>query len=205
MYPLWRGVVITKNEIRKKYQRIKHSLNERSRRLWCATEALAIGGKGVAIVHAATQISRPTIYSGIKDIQQKRRQRKSKNRIRKKGGGSKLMTDKMPGIFHALEVLLEPAAKGDPEKPLRWTNKGLRKLSTELKNQEFDVSPNTVALLLKQSGYSLQLNRKEKEGKSVPDRNAQFEHINEKVKAFHREGQPVISVDTKKKGARWEF
>ncbi len=191
--------MITKNEIRKKYQRIKHSLDEKSRRLWCATEALAIGKKGVAIVHAATQISRPTIYSGIKDIQQKRRQKKSKNRIRKRGGGAKLVADKMPGIVPALEVLLEPAAKGDPEKPLRWTNKGLRKLSAELKNQEFDVSPNTVALLLKQSGYSLQLNRKEKEGKSVPDRNAQFEHINEKVMAFHRENQPVISVDTKKK------
>ena len=191
--------MVTKNIVRKKYQSIRKSLNEKSRRLWCAAEALAIGKGGIAIVHAATQISRPTIYSGIREIQQKSRQKKSKNRIRKKGGGAKLTVNKTPEILQALEVLVEPATKGHPESPLLWTNKGLRKLSEELKKQGFNASPNTVALLLKKLGYSLQLNRKEKEGKTVPDRNAQFEHINEKVMAFHREGQPVISVDTKKK------
>lgn len=131
---LYGGIaLITKNVIRKKYQRLRHSLNEKSRRLWCAAEALAIGKKGVAIVHAATQISRPTIYLGIKEIQQKSHQKKSKNRIRKKGGGAKLIMNKQPEILDALEALVEPATKGNPESPLRWTNKGLRKLSVELK------------------------------------------------------------------------
>ncbi len=188
----------TKNSIRKKYQQIKQHLDEKSRRLWCATEALSFGKGGVAIVHAATQVSRPTIYTGIEEIQRQRTRKQSK-RIRKKGGGAKSVSSTMPGVFHALEVLVESGTKGDPEVPLRWTNKGIRKLSVELKKQQFDVSSNTVALLLRKTGYSLQLNRKEKDGKSVPDRNAQFEYINEQVMAFHREGQPVISVDTKKK------
>ena len=188
------------NEIRKKYQGIKSHLNEKTRRLWCATEALAIGKGGVAIVHMATKISKPTIYAGIQELdQQKGRRKKVEQRIRKKGGGAKSIVSKTPEICQALEVLLEPATKGDPESPMRWTNKGLRKLSVELEKQGFSVSQNTVAALLKEANYSLQLNRKEKEGKSVPDRNAQFEFINEQIKIFHSEGQPVISVYTKKK------
>lgn len=194
------------NAIKKKYQQIKHCLDEKSRRLWCATEALAIGKKGVAIVHAATRITRPTIYAGIRQIQKKRGRKKRRRylkksdaRVRKKGGGAKSVSSKMPGILGALEALVEPATKGDPECTLRWTNKGLRKLSSELQKQGFDVSHATVADLLRQAGYSLQLNRKDKEGKSVPDRNAQFEHINEQAMAFLKEGEPVISVDTKKK------
>lgn len=189
----------TKNAIRVKYLRINRSLNERSRRLWCATEALSIRKGGITLIHQATKVSRPTIYAGIRELKRKRQRKKLRLRIRKKGGGAKATSSKMPEILHALEVLVEPATKGHPETPLRWTNKGLRKLSGELKKQGFKASPSTVALLLKEIGYSLQLNRKEKEGKSVPDRNAQFEHISEKVMAFHREGQPVISVDTKKK------
>ena len=188
------------NEIRKKYQGIKLHLNEKTRRLWCATEAIAIGKGGVAIVHSATKISKPTIYAGIQELdQQKGRRKKPEQGIRKKGGGAKTIVSKTPEIYQALEVLLEPATKGDPESPLRWTNKGLRKLSVELGKQGFSASQNTVAALLKKANYSLQLNRKEKEGKSVPDRNAQFEYINEQIKTFHSEGQPVISVDTKKK------
>src|SRR5262245_56460048 len=116
--------------IKKKYQQIKHCLNEKSRRLWCATEALAIGKKGVAIVHATTQITRPTIYAGIRKIQKKcsrkkrrRYNKKEDTRVRKKGGGAKSAPNKMPGIQTALETLVEPATKGDPECPLRWTNK----------------------------------------------------------------------------------
>ena len=113
----------------------------------------------------------------------------------------KLVTHKMPTISKVLETLVDPVTKGDPESSLRWTSKSLRNLTQELKNNEFDVSHVTVASLLRESDYSLQLNRKEREGKSVPDRNAHFERISEQVKTFHREGQPVISVDTKKKNS----
>lgn len=191
--------MVSINAIRKKYQKIKHCLNEKTRRLWCATEAMAIGKKGVAIVHAATKISPPTIYVGIRELKKKSRRKKLNDRIRKKGGGAKLIAKKNPGIMRALEVLVDSSTKGDPMKSLQWTSKSLKKLSVGLTNQGFKASSNTVASLLRKMGYSLQLNRKEKEGKAVPDRNAQFEHINEKVRAFHEENQPVISVDAKKK------
>ncbi len=105
----------------------------------------------------------------------------------------------MPGILSVLETLIEAFTKGDPEVSLRWTSKSLRKLSAELKNRGYEVGRSTVGNLLEEAGYSLQLNKKDKEGKSVPDRNAQFEHINEQANAFLQEKQPVISVDTKKK------
>ena len=196
---------VSQNSIRTKYLRINHSLDEKTRRLWCASEALSIGDGGITLVHLATKMSRSAIYRGIKDIQQKGRRKKLKGRLRKKGGGAKLVSITTPEIFLALETLVEAATKGDPELPMRWTNKGLRKLSAELGNQGFQVSHSTVAALLEEMGYSLQLNRKEKEGKSVPDRNAQFEHINEKAKNFLKEGAPVISVDTKKKELIGEF
>ncbi len=191
--------MVSQNIIRTKYLRVNHSLNEKSRRLWCAAEALALGKGGVTLVHAATKVSRSTIYLGIKDIQQKRRRKKSKGRIRKKGGGAKPISSKMPGILSVLETLIEAFTKGDPEVSLRWTSKSLRKLSAELKNRGYEVGRSTVGNLLEEAGYSLQLNKKDKEGKSVPDRNAQFEHINEQANAFLQEKQPVISVDTKKK------
>jgi len=202
----------SKSVIRKKYQRISHSLDEKSRRLWCASEALAIKEGGVAIVHAATGVSRPTIYAGIRELEGKRhykgkrrRQKKSDGRIRKKGGGAKSTSSKMPDILPTLEALIEPGAKGDPQSPLRWTNKALRKLSTELEKQGFDVCHATVAGLIKEIGYSLQLNRKDKEGKSSPDRDAQFQHINAQAQAFLDAGEPVISVDTKKKELIGEY
>lgn len=191
--------MITKSLLKKKYQGIKHSLNEKSRRLWCASEAIAIGKSGVAMVHAVTKVTPPTIYAGIRELKRKPSRKKSHQRIRKKGGGAKPILSKLPGISQALETLVESTTKGDPISPLRWICKSLRNLTQELGKMGFKVSPPTVANLLKEADYSLQLNRKEREGKSVPDRNAQFEHINEQVKAFHKEGQPVISVDTKKK------
>ncbi len=202
----------SKSVIRKKYQGISHCLDEKSRRLWCATEALAIKEGGVAMVHAATGVSRPTIYAGIKELKGKRgrkgkrnRRKKTDGRIRKKGGGAKATSNETPQILHALESLVEPETKGDPQSPLRWTNKGLRKLSSELKKQGYDVCHSTVGDLLRQLDYSLQLNRKDKEGKSVPDRNAQFQHINDQAKAFLDAGEPVISVDTKKKELIGEY
>lgn len=191
--------MIKKGQLQKKYNGIKHSLNEKSRRLWCATEAIAIGKSGVAMVHAVTQVSRPTIYAGIRELRRKPNRKKSGQRIRKKGGGAKSILSKSPEISKELVALVEPTAKGDPMSSLRWTSKSLRHLTQELKKKEFCVSHQTVANLLKNENYSLQLNKKEREGKSVPDRNAQFEYINEQIKKFHSEGQPVISVDTKKK------
>lgn len=190
---------ISKQQLRKKYQGIKHSLNEKSRRLWCASEAMAIGKHGVSMVSSVTQVTPPTIYAGIRELLRKPNRKKSNQRIRKKGGGAKTIASKFPEVIKALETLVESSTKGDPMTPLQWTSKSLRKLSQELKNMGYDVSRGTVASLLKDAGYSLQLNRKEREGKSVPDRNAQFEYINEQTKAFLHEGHPVISVDTKKK------
>lgn len=202
----------SKSVIRRKFQRISRSLDEKSRRLWCAAEALSIKKGGVAMVHAATNVSRKTIYSGIKELESKRgrkgkkqRRKKSDGRVRKSGGGAKTIASKMPVVLPLLEALIEPEAKGDPQSPLRWTNKGLRKLSSQLKKQGYNVSHTTVGNLLVKSGYSLQLNRKEKEGKSVPDRNAQFQFINDQAKAFLEAGEPVISVDTKKKELIGEY
>ena len=191
--------LITKKQLLKKYRGIKHSLNEKTRRLWCASEAIAIGKHGVAMVSSVTQISPPTIYAGIRELKRKPNRKKSSQRIRKKGGGAKTILSKQPEISKELESLTEPATKGDPMSPLLWVSKSLRNLSRELKKKGYNAGYTTVSNLLKDAGYSLQLNRKEREGKSVPDRNAQFEHINEQAKTFLREGQPVISVDTKKK------
>jgi hypothetical protein len=160
---------------------------------------LAIGKGGVAIIHQVTKVTPPTIYAGIRELKSMSGRKKSHQRIRKKGGGAKSVSRKMPTILKELQGLVEPSTKGHPESSLRWTTKSLRNLTNELKKKELDVSHSTVADLLKTAEYSLQLNRKEREGKSVPDRNAQFEHINEQVDVFHKAHQPVISVDTKKK------
>ncbi len=151
------------------------------------------------MVHAATQVTPPTIYAGIRELKRSPSRKKSRQRIRKKGGGAKPTLSKLPEILQVLETLIDSTTKGDPISPLRWTCKSLRNLTQELAKKGFNISHPTVGSLLRDADYSLQLNRKEREGKSVPDRNAQFEHINEQVKAFHIERQPVISVDTKKK------
>ena len=123
------------NSIRTKYLRIHRSLDEKTRRLWCATEALSIKKHGVTLVHRATKVSRSVIHRGIKDLHQKGRRKKIKGRVRRKGGGTKAVSRKMPEIFVALETLVEAATKGDPELPMRWTNKGLRKLSEKPRKQ----------------------------------------------------------------------
>ena len=202
----------TISAIKKKYLKINPTLNEKSRRIWCATEAIAIGWGGIIKVYKATGVSRPTIQAGIKEISSKRgRPRKKRSsiktdgRVRKKGGGAKSVLVKNPEILSLIETFIEPGVKGDPERPLLWTNKALRKLAAELQKLGHKVSHSKVGELLKEAGYSLQMNRKEKSGKTAPDRNAQFEHINEQTKAFHRDGDPVISVDTKKKEMIGEF
>jgi transposase len=184
--------------VRKKYKLLKAELNERTRRLWCASEADAIGFGGIARVAKATGMSRPAILRGVRQLRGEAEL--PAGRVRQRGGGDKPLKDKDPTLLPDLDALVEPATRGDPMSPLRWTSKSTTNLSDELKKQGHKTSPRTVAKLLKDQGYSLQGNRKTKEGKkSHPDRNAQFEHINETAKRFARRGQPVISVDTKKK------
>ena len=137
--------MVTKNFLRKKYQKIKRILTERTRRLWCASEALAIGKGGIALIHAVTQVSRPTIYAGIRELRRKSRRKKSQQRIRKKGGGAKLITQKTPMILQDLEELVESATRGDPMSYLLWTSKSLRKIARELQGKGYHVCHNNLS------------------------------------------------------------
>jgi len=187
--------------IRDKYEALKGSLNERSRRLWAATEARSLGRGGVAAVMAATGMSSATMSKGLKELEAAAAGGATlpPGRIRRPGGGRKRARDKQPGLSEALAALVEPTARGDPEHPLRWTCKSTARLADELKKQGFQVGPRTVAKELKEQEFSLQSNRKTREGTSHPDRDAQFGYINKQVAAFQRRDQPAISVDTKKK------
>jgi DDE family transposase len=192
--------------IRRKFRLVAIELDERRRRQWAAAEAREVGWGGISLAARATGLSRPTIMAGLKDLQlSSKRRAVAAARVRCPGGGRRALTQADPGLLEALEQLIEPATRGDPMSPLRWTCKSTAKLAEELTRQNHPVSDRTVALLLKQSGYSLQANRKTREGSSHPDRNAQFEYINRRVTAFHRRRQPVISVDTKKKELVGEF
>jgi hypothetical protein len=176
-------------------------MDERMRRQWAASEATAYGWGGIEAVSRATGMSPTTIRRGSAELEARRVSPGGHvpGRIRRAGGGRKRSTDADPRLMGALEALVDPATRGDPESPLRWTCKSTRTLARELTTQGHPVSCTTVGRLLRQAGYSLQGNRKTKEGDSHPDRNAQFEHINATVKQFQKHGQPVISVDTKKK------
>jgi hypothetical protein len=147
--------MVSKSKLRRKYQGVKNSLNEKIRRLWCATEAVAIGKGGVAIIHQVTGVTPPTIYAGIRELKKKPSRKKSHQRIRKKGGGAKSVLTKMPKIMKELETLVEPTTKGDSQSSLRWTNKSLRNLALELEKMELNVSHVTVGSLLKTSDYRL--------------------------------------------------
>ena len=190
------------NQLRQKYKSLNPIMDERMRRQWAATEALSIGRGGFTAVALATGMSRNTVDAGIREIRIRANNTDSSleiKRIRREGGGRKAITKSDPDIWEHLESLVEPLTRGDPESPLRWTCRSTRNLAEELQEQGHQVGDRTVAMLLNQAGYSLQSNRKVREGGSHPDRNAQFEYINAQVKAFQKRGQPVISVDTKKK------
>jgi hypothetical protein len=160
----------------------------------------------VSAVAQATGLSRTTITAGLRELELPAKQRAVEGmRVRRPGGGRKALTEKDSGLLVALEALIEPVTRGDPESPLRWTCKSTRRLADELTLQRHPVSVNTVATLLRQAGYSLQANRKTREGASHPDRNAQFEHINTQVRRFQNRAQPAISVDTKKKELIGDF
>ena len=192
--------------IRRKFRLVAVELDERRRRQWAAAEARDVGWGGISLVARATGLSRPTIMAGLKDLERSAKSRLvAAARVRSPGGGRRTLIQSDPGLLEALERLIDPATRGDPMSPLRWTCKSTAKLAEELTRQKHPVSDRTVAMLLKQSGYSLQANRKSREGSSHPDRNAQFEYINRQVRAFQKRQQPVVSVDTKKKELVGEF
>ncbi len=194
-------VASTIEQIETKYRSLASVLDERARRHWAATEARAYGWGGVSAVSGATGMSPNTIRKGLVELAQRDADPEAAvtSRLRKPGGGRKSLTETDPQLSEALDRLVAPLTRGDPESPLRWTCKSTSHLAQALSEQGHPISARAVAQLLNEAGYSLQGNRKTLEGSKHPDRNAQFEHINEQVKRFQRRGQPVISVDTKKK------
>jgi Rhodopirellula transposase DDE domain len=196
----------TIGRIRRKYQSLLPEMDERRRRQWAAAEARELGWGGVSLVARATGLSRPTIMAGLRELDQPIPQRAAQaDRVRRPGGGRKPLKRTTPTLLPALEALVEPVTRGDPESPLRWTCKSTRRLAEELTRQGHRVGARTVAALLHEAGYSLQANRKTREGLSHPDRNAQFEYINASVARSLIRGQPAISVDTKKKELVGDF
>ena len=192
--------------IRRKFRTLRPEMDERLRRQWAAAEAREFGWGGVSLVALATGLSRPTITAGLHDLKRPAQECATEaTRVRRPGGGRRPLTEIDRGLLVALEALIEPTARGDPESSLRWTCKSTRRLAQELTQQKHPVGPSTVATLLRRAGYSLQANRKTREGASHPDRNAQFEYINACVQQFQRRGQPAISVDTKKKELIGDF
>ena len=178
------------------------------RRLVAAAESEAIGYGGVSAVARATGVSRRAITEGMKELRQREGSRESvpaQSRIRRKGAGRKRTVDKDPALRQDLDRLVDPATRGDPESPLRWTCKSVRKLAEELRREGHAVSYQTVAELLHEMGYSLQANQKTLEGSRHADRNPQFEYINRKAQRYLKQGEPVISVDTKKKELVGDF
>ena len=203
--------------VRQKYEALAPLLHEKAQRRWAACEALALGRGGISLVSAATGLSRPTIRRGLAELNTSRGDAqeivRDRSRIRRPGAGRPRLTASDRSLLEDLKRLVDPATRGDPMSPLLWTCKSTRRLAQALGPLGHDVSHQTVARLLTELGYNLQANRKTEEGKGHPDRDAQFEHINRKVRSFQRRGQPVVSVDTKKKelignyknpGREWE-
>jgi hypothetical protein len=183
-------------------------LDERARRLWAAVEARAIGRGGISQVAEATRLSRATIRAGLQELAHPLSPTTPQapvERVRRPGGGRKPLGAHDPQLVRALETLLDPVTRGDPMSLLRWTCKSAAKLATALQTQGHVVSERTVNRLLHDLGYSLQANRKTLEGRAHPDRDAQFQYLNRRAKVFQKQGQPVISVDTKKKELVGQF
>ena len=201
----WRilGAVAEIAAIAARYQALKPVLDERGRRLVAAAESQAIGRGGISAVSRATGISRIVIRQGVAEL--KNPASVPTDRVRRQGGGRKKAVDKDASLRSDLQDLLESTTRGDPEAPLRWTCKSVRQLTGELVKRKHRVSHQVVADLLHALGYSLQANRKTQEGVDHPDRNAQFEHLNGKVKWCLGRRQPVISVDTKKRELVGDF
>src|SRR6266705_5210046 len=186
--------------LRRKFTRVASELNERGRRRWAASEALELGHGGIKAVAQATGLGERTIRRGCQELRHDHALASPANRrIRRVGGGRKPLQVQDPALVSALEALVDPTTRGDPMSPLRWTCKSTRTLAQALTGQGHQVSHTTVAQLLADLDYSLQGTRKTLEGAAHPDRDAQFRYINRCVKVFQRSGQPVSSVDAKKK------
>jgi transposase len=183
--------------LQEKYVGLASVFTERSRRLWAATEARALGHGGIALVEQATGISRSTIQRGLRELESGKTV--DPGRTRKPGGGRKRAVDKDESLLTDAEALVEPTASGDPDSPLRWTTKSVRHLEAELAAMGHTISHRLVAEILHGLGYSLQANRKTQEETTHPDRDAQFRYINNQVRRFQKKSHPAISVDTKKK------
>jgi len=194
--------MIDENPIRIRYQAVRRSLDERGRRLHAAAEAITAGHGGVAAASRATKVARSTIGRGIKDL---REPGSLSGKVRRKGAGRPTATAKDPTLLDDLRRLLEPATMGDPMRPLLWVSKSHAKLAAALRAMGHKVGASTIPKLLRQLGYRRHVNRKTKDGSNHPDRDAQFEYVNAKAREFQAAGQPVISVDTKKKELIGEF
>lgn len=199
--------------VREKHHALLGELDEKARRVWAASEAMALGYGGISAVAKATGMAISTIRIGIQEIQEIKEssaqtlilQEEAPRRVRRVGGGRKPLTSYDPTLVKDLEALVSATIRGDPISPLRWTCKSTRVLAGELKHKGHSVTHASVGRLLRDLGYSLQGAQKTKEGSSHPDRDAQFKHINAQVEAFQIRGQPVISVDTKKKELVGDF
>src|SRR3954463_682462 len=203
--------------VRQKYEAIAPLLHEKAQRRWAACEARALGRGGISFVATATGLSRPTIHLGLAELNSdpdvSEEAGPKRPPTRRTGGGRPRLATSDRSLLKDLHELVDPATRGDPMSPLLWTCKSTRHPAQALGTRGHQVSHQTVARLLTESGYNLQANRKTQEGKDHPDRDAQFQHINRKVRSFQRRGQPVVSVDTKKKelvgnyknpGPEWE-
>lgn len=196
--------VITR--IRRKFRSLRPEMDERMRRQWAAAEARDLGWGGVTAVAKATGLSRGTVIAGLRELKLPTKRRAAEaERVRRPGGGRHSLTETDPELLTALEALIEPVTRGDPESPLRWTCKSTRHLANELTARRHSIGYRTVAKLLREAGYSLQANSKTREGTSHPDRNDQFEYINSLVQRFQNRNKPAISVDTKKKELVGDF
>jgi hypothetical protein len=193
--------------LREKYAALKGCFDEARLRLWAAVEARSLPRGGVAQVAKVTQLSRRTIHRGLVELKQQasRRVALAPDRVRTPGAGRKKLTERDPDLVADLEALVEPTTRGHPQSALRWTCKSTTKLAAELNQSEHRVSQRSVCALLGELNYSLQSVRKTKEGSQNPDRDAQFKHLNQRVQEFQAAGQPVISVDTKKKELIGDF
>jgi hypothetical protein len=210
-------VVVNHKDIQRRFRSLSAFLDERMRRLVAAAESEAIGYGGVSAVARATGVSRRAITEGVKELNQQkvsRGTRSPQSRIRRKGAGRKRTVEKDLTLLEDLDRLVDPVTRGDPESPLRWTCKSVRRLAEELQREGHAVSYQTVAELLHALDYSLQANQKTLEGSEHADRDEQFQYINRKAQRYLKQGEPVISVDTKKKelvgdfknaGREWEL
>jgi hypothetical protein len=197
----------TLERIRQKFASLGPIMDERVRRQWAASEAIALGWGGVSLTAQATGLARNTVAQGVRELNERQAHPETSvlERVRRVGAGRKPITETDPALLKALDALVDPVTRGHPESPLRWTCKSTRKLAKELQKQQHPVCARTVAALLIEEGYSLQANRKMTEGKQHPDRNAQFEYIQETVLAFLKKRQPIVSIDTKKTELVGEF